>query len=159
MPTDAPGDPCRGGLDRVPSQMRVSGGRLNLGMAEQLPDHREALAQGQRPRRIRMPDVVDAHVVEPGPHAYGLPRPVDVGHVRARLGSRNDPGIAGLARQRLQEADRRRRQVDRAGASLPVGEVNLGRIEIDMLPAQGQDFVSAAARQHQQADRRDCAGG
>ena len=106
-----------------------------------------------------MPDVVDVHVVEPGPHTYGLPRPVDVGHVRARLGSRNDPGIAGLAWHRLQDADRRRRQVDRAGASLPVGEVNLGRVEIDMLPSQGEDFVSAAAGEHQQADRRYRAGG
>ena len=49
--------------------------------------------------------------------------------------------------------------MDGAGAGFPVGEMNLGRVEIDMLPAQGQDFVSAAARQHQQADRRDRAGG
>ena len=33
--------------DRVPCQMRVSGGSLNLGMAEQLADHREALAQAR----------------------------------------------------------------------------------------------------------------
>ena len=50
-------------------------------------------------------------------------------------------GLPGLARQGLEDADRRRRQVNRAGASLPVGEMNLGRVEIDMLPAQGQDFV------------------
>ena len=105
-----------------------------------------------------MSDIVNAHVVEPGPCADDLPRPVDVCHVPARFGSRNDPGIAGLAWQVLEDADRRRRQVNRAGASLPVGEMNLGRVEIDMLPAQGQDFVSAAARQHQQTDRRHCAG-
>ena len=46
-----------------------------------------------------------------------------------------------------------------AGAGFPVGEMNLGLVEIDVLPAQGQDFVSAAARQHQQADRRNRAGG
>ena len=33
VPADAPGDPCRGGLDRVPRQMRVSGSSLNLGVA------------------------------------------------------------------------------------------------------------------------------
>ena len=67
-------------------------------------------------------------------------------------------GLPGLARQVREDADRRRGQVNRARASFPIGEVNLGRVEIDMLPAQGQDFVSAAARQHQQADRRDRAG-
>ena len=50
---------------------------------------------------------MDAHVVEPGPRADGLPRRVDVGHVPARLVSRNDPRIAGLARQGLEDADRR----------------------------------------------------
>ena len=35
---DASGDPSGGGLDRVPCQMRVSGGSLNLGMAEQLAE-------------------------------------------------------------------------------------------------------------------------
>ena len=122
---------------------------------------------------------MDAHVVEPGPHADGLPRrvdvghvrarlgsrndpetaglgrqglqdadglprPVDVGHVRARLGSRNDPETAGLGRQGLQDADGRRRQVDRAGARLSVDDAHLGLVEIDVLPAQSQDFVSAA---------------
>ena len=113
----------------------------------------------ERPRGERMSDIVNAHIVEPGPRADDLPRPVDVGHVRARLVSRNDPGIAGLAQQGLEDADRRRRQVNRAGASLAVGEMNLGRVEIDMLPAQGQDFVSAAAGQHEQTDRRHGAGG
>ena len=51
--------------------MRISGGRLHLGMAEQLPDHREALAQGQGPRRIRVPQVVDsdAHKASARPDA------------------------------------------------------------------------------------------
>ena len=38
--------------------MRVSGSSLNLGVAEQLADHREALAQGQRSRSIRVPKIV-----------------------------------------------------------------------------------------------------
>ena len=62
-----------------------------------------------------MPDVMDAHVAEPGLRADTFPRPVDVGHVRARLGARNDPGIAGLAWQVREDADRRRGQVNRAG--------------------------------------------
>ena len=57
IPADAPGDPCRGVLDRIPRQVRIPGGRLNLLVTQQLPDHREVLIQGQRPRRIRMPKI------------------------------------------------------------------------------------------------------
>ena len=46
---DAARDPRRGVLDRVPGQVRISGGRLHLRVTEQLPDHGQALAQGQRP--------------------------------------------------------------------------------------------------------------
>ena len=102
---------------------------------------------------------MDADVVEPGPCADGLPRRVDVGHVPALLVSRNDPGIARRTRQGRENAGRRLGEVNRAGASFPVGEMNLGRVEIHMLSAQGQDFVSAASRQHQQTDRRHRAGG
>ena len=58
IPADAPGDPRGGVLDGIPRQVRVAGGRLHLGMAQQLPDHREALAQGERPRSIRVPKAV-----------------------------------------------------------------------------------------------------
>ena len=34
VPADAPRDPCGGGLDRVPRQVRISGGRLDLGVAQ-----------------------------------------------------------------------------------------------------------------------------
>ena len=105
-----------------------------------------------------MADVVDAHVVEPGPRTDALPRPVHVGHVPAGLGARNHPGIVRLARQGLQDVHRRRRQVNGAGAGFPVDDADLGLVEIDMLPAQGQDLVPAAAGQHQQADRRHRAG-
>ena len=107
------------------------------------------------PRGEAVSDIVNAHVVEPGPCADDLPGPVDVCHVPARLVSRDHPGIAGLARQGLQDANRRRREVNRAGASFPVGEMNLGRVEIDMLPAQGQDLAHPAAGEHQQAQRRN----
>ena len=125
---DADGDPLCGFPHRVAREMRVARGGFDPAMTEKPADDRQALAEGERPRGKAVPDVMDANVVEPGPRADGLPSPVDIGHVRARLGSRNDPGIAGLARQGLEDADRRRRHVDRAGASLPVGEVNLGRV-------------------------------
>ena len=43
--------------------MRVSGGRLDVRMTELFVDHREALAQRQRSGRIRVADIVDAHVM------------------------------------------------------------------------------------------------
>ena len=65
------------------------------------------------------------------------------------------PGVrAGLARQGLENANRRRRHVNRAGASFSIGEVNLGSSEIDIVLAQGQDSVSAASREHQETDGR-----
>ena len=45
-------------------QVRISGGRLHLGVAQQLADHRKALAERQRPRSIRMPEVMNAQIVQ-----------------------------------------------------------------------------------------------
>ena len=69
VPTDAPSDPGRGGLDRIPGKMRVPGSRLHLRMTEQFPDHREALAQGQRPRCIPVPQIVKMDIVQDRPGA------------------------------------------------------------------------------------------
>ena len=59
-----PRDPRRGDLDRVPGEVRISSGCLHLRVAQQLADHREALAQGQRSGSIRVPQGLDAHSVE-----------------------------------------------------------------------------------------------
>ena len=59
IPADAPGDPRRGVLDRIPGKVSVPGGGLHLGMAKQLADHREALAQGRRSGRIRVAWIVE----------------------------------------------------------------------------------------------------
>ena len=67
------------------------------------------VTERERARGEAVPDVMDAHVAEPGLRADAFPRRVDVRHVPARLGARNDPGTAGLARQGLEDADRRRR--------------------------------------------------
>ena len=53
-------------MDRIPSKVSIPGGRLNLGMAQQLADHHEALAQGQCPRSIRMPEVVNSPILQAG---------------------------------------------------------------------------------------------
>ena len=56
--------------------MRVPRGRLNLRVTEQFPDHREALSQGQRPRSIRMPEVMNSHIVQLGARADAAPGPL-----------------------------------------------------------------------------------
>ena len=64
IPTDATGDPRCGVLDRIPGQVSVPRGRLHLRVTEQLTDHREALAQGQRPRSIHVPEVVNSPIFQ-----------------------------------------------------------------------------------------------
>ena len=71
--SNAPGDPGGGALDGIPSKVSVPRGGLHLRVTEQLPDHREALAQGQRPRSIRMAEVVNSHVLQPGARADAAP--------------------------------------------------------------------------------------
>ena len=72
IPADAPGDSCCGGLGRVPSEVREARGCLHLRVTEQLPDHSQALAQGQRPRSIRV-----AEFVQPGRRAFEVISPVE----------------------------------------------------------------------------------
>ena len=79
VPADAPGDPRGGVLDGIPSKVSIPRGRLNPRVAQQLPDHREALAQGQRPRSIRMTKVMDSHVLQPGARAGAASATLEIG--------------------------------------------------------------------------------
>ena len=76
IPADAPGDPSRGVLDGIPRKMGVPRGRLHLRVTEQLPDHREALAQSQRPRSIRVAKVVNSHILQLGTLPDAAPGPL-----------------------------------------------------------------------------------
>ena len=58
VPTNAPGYPRRGVLNGFPRQVCIPRGRLHLRVTKQLPDHREALTQRQRPRSIRVAEIV-----------------------------------------------------------------------------------------------------
>ena len=69
---DAAGDPCSGVLDRIPGQVSVPRGRLHLRVTEQLTDHREALAQGQRPRCIPVANIREPGSCLPGPIPFIL---------------------------------------------------------------------------------------
>ena len=51
---------------RVAHQVRVARRGRYLGVAEQLADRGETLAQRQRPRCVGVPEIVDPHVIETG---------------------------------------------------------------------------------------------
>ena len=50
----------------IPRQVRIPRGRLHLAMAEQAADHRQAFPERQRPRRERVPEVVNSQVAQEG---------------------------------------------------------------------------------------------
>ena len=95
---DTDGDPLGGLFHRIAREVRIARGRLDPAMTEKASDDRQPLAERQRPRGEAVTDVVHAHVVERRPGADGLPGPVDVGHVSAGLGARDDPRNARLMR-------------------------------------------------------------
>ena len=55
---DASRDPRRGVLDGIPSKVSIPQGSLKLRVTEQLPNHREALAQGPHSRSVRVAKMV-----------------------------------------------------------------------------------------------------
>ena len=44
---DASSDPRRGGLDGIAGEMGIAGGRLDLGVSQELADHCQALTESQ----------------------------------------------------------------------------------------------------------------
>ena len=48
-PPDASSDPRRGGLDGIPSEMRVARGGLHLRVTQEFPNHRQTLTKCQCP--------------------------------------------------------------------------------------------------------------
>ena len=153
IPADAPRDSGGGGLDRIPCQVRISGGRLHLRVTKQLPDHREALAQRKRPGSIRMPEVVNSHVLQVSTRADAAPGLLQIGDVGARQPAADDPGIAFLAGQVCQHGTGLGAEGDDPSSSLGVRQ--LDAIVLDVFPAQELDLRKSAACQQQQAEGGD----
>ena len=101
-------DPVGDGLHRARRKVGVAGGRLELGVAEELGDHRQALAERERPGRERVTKVMEPHVLEPGLAADQLPRRVQIAEPRAGRAPEDDPGIAGLPGHRREHLSRKR---------------------------------------------------
>ena len=75
---NAIGDPLRRLMERVLCEMGIASRRLDVAVAEQLADHREALAQSQRLGSIGIPEVVNSPIFQPGAATDALPRPLKV---------------------------------------------------------------------------------
>ena len=134
--------------------MRIACGRLDLRVTEQAPDHRQALPERQRPRRVRVSAIVEPRVLQPRALADEIPRVVQVAHRLALDLARDDMRVAGDARHRRQHRRRLRRQRNRPRAGLAIGQPQLVRLEVHLAPAQVQDLALVAPGQ-QQANRRD----
>ena len=119
---DISGHAYCGVFDGVSCEVCVSCGGLDLGVAEELGDHRQALAERQGAARVGVAQVVDADVVETGAGAHPAPGLEQAREPRARLRAWDHPGVAGEARYRGQNLRRLGRERDRARAGLAVAK-------------------------------------
>ncbi len=75
--------------------MGVAGGRLDVTVAEQLPDYRQGLAERQGPGRKGMSEIVNSYIFQPGALADAPPGSLQIGEVGARQGAKGRrPGTA-----------------------------------------------------------------
>ena len=98
--------------------MGVARGGLGLGVAEDSPNHRQALAPHHRLRGKRVSEIVDAHIAEPGRLAHPPPRLLQIGQMRAFGGPGDDIGITLDPLGSSQHLERRPVEGDRLGAGL-----------------------------------------
>ena len=124
-------------------------------MAEQLADDWQGLAKRQRTGSEAVTEIVQPNILQFRVGSNGLPDMVEAAAAEApfTIFAWKHPPTALPSRQCFEQAHRRRRQLDRAGSGLGIGEVEFAGFKIDIRPAQGEYLALAAAGQHQQADR------
>ena len=157
---DVVGDTCCGVLDGVSGEVGVAGGRLDLGVAEELRDHRQALAERKR---------ACLHSCDGG---RGCER--RRGRRGRARGSRARRCWRAAAPAWCRESPRGcpapRGMAARTSAASTDSEIVRGpvllsrkaqllRFQVHILPAQRQDLVAPAAGEHEQADGGDAAWG
>ena len=86
--------------------MRVPCRRLNLRMSEQLSDHRQSLTRRNGNRCERVPQVMDADVLETGAGSDTLPEWLEVGEPSIRFRSHDHPRVLLDAFNLFQNLDR-----------------------------------------------------
>ena len=128
-------------------------------MAKQPADRRQALAQGQRAGGIRVSEVVDPHVVQPGLLLDPPPVVREAGQSGAiGLAPRSTQGTSVGPLDAVEHLQDRPGQRHHAGTCLRIAQAQHPRGAVDIVPFQGEDLVRPAAGQHQQAGRRDRGG-
>ncbi len=130
--------------------MRVPRRGRHLPVSEQLPDRGQALAQRQRPRRIRVTQIMDPDILKPGLCPDGPPVGVEVRQTGPRPLSGKHPGSA------VEHRGQRPGQGHHARTRLGVPEPQLARRAVHVVPTQGQALALPASGQHQQPERCDC---
>ncbi len=100
--------------------MGVPCGCLDLAMAQELADHRQALPGGDSGRGEGVPEFVDADVIQAGARPDLLPEGLKVGQPRAEEGADDHPGVRLHPGDFLQNIDRRLAEVDDLGAGLGI---------------------------------------
>ena len=132
--------------------MRVPRCGLCLGVAKDPPHHREAFASHHRLRGECVPEVMNAHILEPGRLADPPPRLLEVRQVRALRGSGDDMGVALNMLRPGQNLQRRPVEGDRLGTRLRIRQVDT--VPPDVFPLERLDLRQARPRVQQQPKRR-----
>ena len=101
VPADASGDPRRGVLDRIPGEVCVTRGHLDLRVTQEFSNHREAFAEREGPTGVRMPEVMNSHVLQVGAFADAPSGALQIGEVGAQQFAGDDPGIVVVAGKAL----------------------------------------------------------
>ena len=101
--------------------MGIPRGCLNLRVSKQFADHRQPFADEQPAGRECMAEIVNAYVAQSRSFPDATPRMLEIGQVRFLLLSHDNVGVAGYARQRLQQREYRLTKMDGLCPSLAIG--------------------------------------
>ena len=153
--SDPAGDAVCGGLDGIVGEVGVARGGLHLGVPEQFADHGQAFADQKTTAGKAVAQIVDSHIVEPGPCANAPPGVLQVGEMAPRLATRDHPRVVVLSLDAAQHRDRGVAQMHHLGACLGIREPELASVQVDMLPTQLLDLRQPAPGQHQQPNGGD----
>ena len=95
-----------------------SGGGLDLGVAQELANHGQALADEQSATGKAMAEIVDPHVVEPQRAPDAPPGVLKVGQMAPRLAPHDHPGVVLRSVERPQHCNGRVAEMHQLGARL-----------------------------------------
>ena len=79
---------------------------------------------------------MNSYIVEPGARADTPPGMLQVSKMTSRFAPRDHPRVAVTPVDALKDGDRRIAEIHHLGARLGIGQAQLTRLQIDMLPEQ-----------------------